>query len=82
LSAQEIVNWVTTADGCEYTGYATVSSRRRCVLGSGHNVFFKVNVGIQWYKLITSLMASINTWDTSEGEIFFILLFCSLRRCF
>jgi len=35
LSAQEIVNWVTTADGREHTADATVSSRRRrrCVLG-------------------------------------------------
>ena len=31
LSAQEIVNWVTTADECVHTADATVSSRRRCV---------------------------------------------------
>jgi len=38
LSAQEIVNWVTTADGCVHTADATVNStvssrrRRRCLL--------------------------------------------------
>jgi len=29
LSAQEIANWVTTADGCVHTADATVLSRRR-----------------------------------------------------
>ena len=32
FSAQEIVNWVTTADWCVHTADATVLSRRRCVL--------------------------------------------------
>ena len=31
LSAQEIVNWVTTADGCVHAAGATVLSCRRCV---------------------------------------------------
>ena len=35
LSAQGIVNWVTTADGCVHTA-ATVLSRRRCVLVDSH----------------------------------------------
>jgi len=33
VSAQEIVYWVTTADGCVHTADATVASRRRYVLG-------------------------------------------------
>jgi len=33
LSAQEIVNWVTTADGCVYTADATKQFRRVGVVG-------------------------------------------------
>jgi len=44
LPAQEIVNWITTADGCVHTAThrrrdSTVSSRRRCVLGISWPVY-------------------------------------------
>jgi len=49
LSAQEIVNWVTTADGCVHTADAIVLSRlrRRCVLDITALTIFRTDFGVK-----------------------------------
>jgi len=67
--AQEVVNWVTTADGCVHNSTAESRRRRRCVLGFSINIYQHVaQLACMSYVKVNRLRQDLN-WAKDQLQL-------------